>query len=42
MLSKMGDKSLVVIPKHLVDADMLTYRDRRLRITVILEEIKAN
>ena len=39
MLSKMGDKTLVTIPKNMVDKDMLTFRDKRLRITVILEEI---
>ena len=42
MLSKMGDKTLVIIPKNSVDKEMLTYRDKRIRITVILEEIRFN
>lgn len=42
MLSRMGEKTLVTIPKRFVDDDMCSYRDKRLRITVILEEIFPN
>ncbi len=42
MLSKMGNKTLVTIPKSLVDDELCSYRDKRVRITVIFEELVSH